>query len=148
MSYKKRSFGEENMASGVMMLAVAKENFETTMVTMENKTRGDSLAAMVTSKQKKISWKLDSGASDHLCNDLKYMNSIEDVKSGKSFSLAEQGTSVVASKKAKLSCVSNKGVLLNITDVMYAPKLHYNLLSVKKLASFGIVVIFEKTMLF
>lgn len=79
-----------------------------------------------------------------MCNDVKILNSVETLNSGVKIGLAESEKSVVANKKGTLSCYSNKGILLVVNNILFVPKLRYNLLSVRKLASYGIVTTFKE----
>lgn len=70
-----------NIASGVAMVVVTKENNkEKDVVVVKN---NDCLnVAMVVNACKKISWELDSGASDHMCKNLSYFHAVEDLNPG------------------------------------------------------------------
>lgn len=64
---KKPRKAKANIASGVAMVAVTKENNkEKDVVVVKNNDRLN--VAMVVNACEKISWELDSGASDHMCN--------------------------------------------------------------------------------
>lgn len=140
----KREEKRANLAiknDGVMMLAVKKENFQTNYVAMEDT---DKHVAMVANKQEKINWVLDSGSSDHVCKDISLFESIQNLKCGIKIDTAESNISIIASKQGKIVCNSNKGIKLTMNDVLYVENLRYNLLSIKKLVTYGIVVIFMK----
>lgn len=126
-------------SDGVAMTAV-RENFVTKSVTKENVMDMNGVA-MVPSQQTDVVWTLDSGASNHMMNDVKYLDSLTDCR--EEIALAATEKSVVAMKRGNLKCFNNEGVKLDIKDVLYVPDLRYNLLSVKKLASNGICVSFS-----
>lgn len=135
---KKANLAKVNQ-DGVAMTACRRENFETKVVSKENLTDGHDVA-MVTSKQNTVLWILDSGASNHMSNNLQHLDLVTDVRY--EINLAATENSIVATRQGNMKCYNNEDVKLDIQDVLYVPKLRSNLLSVKKLASNGINVTF------
>lgn len=96
-------------------------------------------------QESKIIFKLDSGASDHLTNDKKHLLDLVELKTNILINVAKEDQSLIAKYAGKIIGTSDKGVDLNMKDVLYCPELRDNLLSVRKLTSAGVEVKFCKS---
>ena len=93
-----------------------------------------------TSNSSSDSWLIDSGCTNHMTNDLKLFKELDKtivfkVKIGNGDFILVKGKGTIAIE----SCASTK----LIYDVLYAPEIHQNLLSVGQLIEKGLKVIFE-----
>lgn len=104
--------------------------------------------SIVKTDQKKIIFKLDSGASDHLANESWYFSELEDLKFPIEINVAKDKQSLLAKRCGKIQGLSNAGVELAMKDVLYIPELRDNLLSVRKLTSAGAEVQFRRNKAF
>lgn len=97
----------------------------------------------VDAAERKITFLLDSGASDHIINreDL-FINSV-DLSIPIKISIAKQGHFISANKRGTLHVISNMGVRGTLEDVLFCPEAPYNLLSVSRLQQAGTTVIFD-----
>lgn len=84
-------------------------------------------------------WYLDSGATAHMCNDIRMFSDF-----------AHSSSYVIAANNEKMACKGTGTVQLNvsnsvhsISNVLFVPKLAANLLSVSSLVQKGFVVIFS-----
>uniref|UniRef100_A0A8D8G2M5 Copia protein n=2 Tax=Culex pipiens TaxID=7175 RepID=A0A8D8G2M5_CULPI len=102
----------------------------------------DAIAASTVTSSK---WYLDSGASEHMCNDRSLFDSLEKLdkpvtvqtaKSGVTLSVFHCG-SVVA-----FAAVDGASVRINIEKVLFIPDLSVNLLSLRKMGESGLKVVF------
>ncbi|CAK9821259.1 Copia protein [Anthophora retusa] len=91
---------------------------------------------------KKLTFLLDSGASDHVINrDDVFSNYIELLPPQK-ISVAKNDTYIVATKKGNIEVTSNIGVNGSLEDVLYCPEVPCNLLSVRRMQQGGMTVVF------
>jgi len=91
------------------------------------------------------SWCIDSGATAHMCSDLSLFKTC-DVDHRRTVSLANgQKLSCEGIGEVFVDCVSGNGdnLPVKLTEVLYVPQLHGNLISVKKLTSKGFEVCFK-----
>lgn len=101
---------------------------------------GISSKAMTTySDIEYIEFIVDSGATDHMVNEDKYLKNIEILEPPISISTARQGEKIIASRKGKVECAHG----INLKNVLYAPKLRCNLLSISKIEKAGYSVQFD-----
>ena len=83
------------------------------------------------------SWIIDSGASDHICGNLKWFHSYNEIipthikLPTSHFTIAKQSGTIKFSDD------------FIIHDVFYVPEFHFNLISVSKLTKFLSIVIFD-----
>lgn len=104
---------------------------------------------MVKNKQKAIKcvddWYIDSGASSHMCNNLKSFRKIQ-IGTNHPVELPD-GRDIFATGIGEIliTCINNKGKPqeILIKNVLYVPELDTNLLSVRKLTSLGFDVNFR-----
>ncbi|GBP59571.1 Copia protein [Eumeta japonica] len=88
----------------------------------------------------KISFILDSGASDHIINREDLTHNFTDLDKPLMISIAKNGVSITATKKGTLKVRSGLGVNGTLQDVLYCPDVPYNLLSslsLKRLQSYS-----------
>ena len=92
-------------------------------------------------------WYIDSGASSHMCNNLKFFTKIQ-MGTNHPVELPD-GRDIFASGIGKgiIPCINEKGEIQEIVtkNVLYVPELDTNLLSVRKLTSLGFKVNFSGT---
>lgn len=92
----------------------------------------------------KITFLLDSGASDHIINRedlfINHINLLTPLK----ISIAKNGEFISATKKGTLHVTSNMGFQGVLEDVLFCPEVPYNLLSVSKMQRAGLTVIFDQ----
>lgn len=91
------------------------------------------------------SWCFDSGASSHMCNDLRLFTNIHDYDTKEV--LVANGTSVVAEGVGNVTlCIlvdDDTPMRVNISNVLYVPELDENLISVYKLSKNGFTILFQ-----
>lgn len=93
---------------------------------------------------RKLSFILDSGSSDHIINSDKYYESVVNLKEPVRIETAKRGSYIEAKKKGTIRVrteTNEEGVL---SDVLYCPDVPYNLLSVQKIRKAGFAVTFNK----
>lgn len=93
--------------------------------------------------ESKITFLLDSGASDHIINREDLFSNFIDLPIPVKISVAKHGEFISATKKGTLHVTSNMGVQGTLEDVLFCPEAPYNLLSVSKLQRAGATVIFD-----
>lgn len=99
----------------------------------------------VTSIQRnKISFILDSGASDHIINREDLTENFEVLGTPIRISVAKNSTFIKATRKGTLNLTTNTGVQVVIRNVLFCPEVPYNLLSVTKMREAGMTIIFNK----
>ena len=85
-------------------------------------------------------WIVDSGATCHMCNDKSLFTDIEDIEETQDITLGD-GYAVNATAKGTVELnmylTIGKSQKCRLHDVLYVPKLSYNLLSVAKVTSSG-----------
>ena len=92
-------------------------------------------------------WIVDSGATCHICNSKELFEVFhplqvpQQVNVGDGRKLEAVGTGVVT---LKLKLLEGESVIGRLSDVLYVPKLAYNLLSVPRVTELGKEVIFDK----
>lgn len=110
---------------------------------------GDGFAFMagnfqLLNERNKISFLLDSGASDHLINREDLADTFADLQTPIKISIAKNGAFITATKMGTIVVTSNMGVQGKIENVLYSPDVPYNLLSVYKMQQVGYSVNFSK----
>lgn len=95
-------------------------------------------------RNEKLSFILDSGASDHVVNEEKVFSSIQVLDPPIRISIAKNGEFIMALKKGQIPVTTNMGVNGILEDVLYCPDASYNLLSVRKLQQKGMSIIFDE----
>ena len=98
----------------------------------------------VTTPIKSNHWIIDSGASSHMCHDKEKFLHLVPCNSG-DIKVADGNTIPIKGKGSIILHINDKndGFKLKIDNVLYAPKLAVNLLSVKKLVERNLQVTFE-----
>nr|XP_029716000.1 uncharacterized protein LOC115259515 [Aedes albopictus] len=120
--------GESNVASGSKAVA---------FMSGRKQTSGDP--------RRKLVFKLDSGASDHMTNEENCFKKLVKLNQPTNINVAKNNESVEAWYKGSIVGVNSSGTQVTIKDVLYVPDLRANLISVKKLASADIKVTFGKS---
>lgn len=92
-----------------------------------------------------ISFKMDSGATDHLVKSKNYFKTLEKLQRPVKISVAKNDQSIIAWHKGSIEGVNRHGVKMVIHDVLYVPILRENLLAVKKMAAAGVEVTFKRS---
>lgn len=98
-----------------------------------------------TSENVSEKWCLDSGATSHLCSDIKRFNDVNKKRIGK-LNLANGDTIQISGiGKIEFEAENGKNVTnLTLTNVLHAPALHTNLISVSKITDKGNTVLFTR----
>jgi transposase InsO family protein len=86
---------------------------------------------------------IDSGATDHICNNLSLFESCTDLSTPVQIAVAKLGTSVTATKRGTIKVITTKGMEGQLEDVLYAPDVQHNLISVRRIQAKGMTVIFS-----
>lgn len=94
-----------------------------------------------------LKFKIDSGATDHMCKFKWCFNKLESLKNPVSIGVAKETEKMVAHHSGGISGYVND-VFVNIKEVLYVPGLRDNLLSVSKLTASGIHIEFYKNWAF
>ena len=86
-------------------------------------------------------WLLDSGATVHICTDVRMM---EDKKQVSETVVVGNGTEIVSTVSGTVTLTTtDEGKRLKLTDVLYAPEFKQNIISVSRMIDKGNQVIFE-----
>ncbi|KAH0818916.1 hypothetical protein GEV33_003874 [Tenebrio molitor] len=86
---------------------------------------------------------IDSGATDHICNNLSLFESCTDLSTPVQIAVAKLGTSVTATKRGTIKVTTTQGMEGQLEDVLYAPDVQHNLISVPRIQAKGMTVIFS-----
>lgn len=96
---------------------------------------------------REVLWIIDSGCTDHMTNDDKLFLVERRLSAVYPVSLAEKGQAIEATKIgfiASTSVVNGREYDCHISDVLFAPGLRHNLLSVSRLEKAGFVAVFRE----
>ncbi|KAL2905207.1 Retrovirus-related Pol polyprotein from transposon RE1 [Bienertia sinuspersici] len=74
-------------------------------------------------------WTINSGATDHMCHDLKYFYSCENIENQRDYITIPDGTRVLVKYKELIKL----GIEIVLKDVLHVPNFKFNLISVPKL---------------
>lgn len=99
-----------------------------------------------TERESTLTFCVDSGCTDHLVNNKNYFDNLLMLKKPIKIAVAKNGNymeAVGVGNIKVLSKLANEKIKCYIRNVLYVPNLRKNLLSVKKLESSNITVIFE-----
>jgi hypothetical protein len=91
-------------------------------------------------------WTVDSGASDHYCNELNLFHKVKELETPVKVSVANDQI-VMATHKGDINIqadVGNKAVPLTLSNVYYVKELGCNLLSVSQIEAKGYLTEFGK----
>ena len=89
-------------------------------------------------KRQQVTFKLDSGASDHMAKEDWYFSKLQDLPTVVQINIAKDDQSIAAERSGNIKGWTNQGINVNIKNVLLVPKLRDNLLSVRKLTYEGI----------
>lgn len=90
----------------------------------------------------KLKFILDSGATEHLVNDLSFYREYQKLKEPIKISVAKKEASIWATHKGSIEVLTNLGYPGVLHDVLYAEEVPLNLLSVRKMQEAGFSVNF------
>lgn len=76
-------------------------------------------------------WIIDSGSTDHICNDIYLFHNIQDISSCRHRITTPDGTSHKVDKKGTIQLTDT----LLLKDVLYVPAFQFNLIFVHKMCS-------------
>ena len=93
----------------------------------------------------KLQFILDSGATDHLVNQLEMFTTMTELEVALKINIAKNNEAINATKKGTIQVTTNLGVTGILENVLYAPDLPYNLLSVCRIQEAGMCIIFSET---
>ena len=86
-------------------------------------------------------WLLDSGATVHICNDERIM---EDKRAVRETVLVGNGAAIVATVSGTVTLTTtDKGKVLKLTNVLYAPEFKQNIISISRIIDKGNKVMFD-----
>lgn len=110
-----------------------------------------SIAFIATDKKKEeeadtMNWYLDSGASDHMCNNIKHFKILKKLDKPVNISVAKSNVSLTAEYIGNIDATMKIGGIdtcIEIKDVLFVSNLNYNLLSVRRLEMSGKKVVIE-----
>nr|XP_041630463.1 cation-independent mannose-6-phosphate receptor isoform X2 [Drosophila kikkawai] len=85
---------------------------------------------------------LDSGASDHIVNDITLFSEYENINPSVAIEIAKRGEFVYATAKGLVS-LNSSGKNITLQNVLYCKEIPHNLLSVKKMLDAGMSVEFN-----
>lgn len=112
-----------------------------------NKVDNNDFLFQIRTQSAESQWIIDSGATAHVTNNKRLFESFEETKS--KVTVANNSNENGNGKGTiGINLVNENGEHINakLTDVLYAPNIHGNLISVKKLMSNGFAVKFDKGM--
>lgn len=92
-----------------------------------------------------ITFLLDSGATDHIVNQSDIFIKVTDLLQPIKIAVAKINESITAIRRGTIQVRTNLGVDGTLENVLYAPEVPYNLLSVRRLQEAGMTVIFNPT---
>lgn len=105
-----------------------------------NAASGGKAVAFMTGKgsqtqdEEVVSFKLDSGASDHLVNVKHCFADLTKLKQPVVINVAKDDQSLISWHRGTIKGVNKEGNTVSLKDVLFVPNLRANLLSVKKMA--------------
>lgn len=102
-----------------------------------------SVSAFNTEKGVSMTWIIDSGATEHLCNDKKWFNRVEKLETPISIAIAKDDQALSASHIGDISVQIDTGKVICVKNVLYVPNLRANLLSVPRITKAGMDVVFH-----
>ena len=86
-------------------------------------------------------WIIDSGATDHMCNNLSVFTNITPVTSAHCITIPDGSTLTISKQRDIL--LDNE---ITLTKVLYVPQLHFNLISASKLClDYNCSILFNST---
>lgn len=102
----------------------------------------DAIAASVVTSSR---WYLDSGASEHMCNDRSLFDSLEKLDKPVTVQTVKSGVTLSAfhcGRVVAFAAVDGEIFRVNIAKVLFIPDLSVNLLSLRKMEESGLKVVF------
>lgn len=94
-------------------------------------------------QKNKISFLLDSAATDHLINRIELTDNFTVLETPIKLSIAKAGAYITATKRGNLKIVSNMGIEGILESVLYSPEVPNNLLSVARMQRAGYTLIID-----
>lgn len=92
----------------------------------------------------KLTFLLDSGATDHLVNRLDVFTTSSDLETPLKISVAKKDEVIFAIKRETIDVTTTHGIQETLEDGLYVPEVSYNLLSVRKIQEAGMSVVFSE----
>ena len=93
----------------------------------------------------KITFLLDSGASDHIVKRDDLFSSFIELKPPMKISITKNGAFINATKKGIIQVTTNMGIEGVLENVLYCPEVPNNLLSILKMQQAGMKIVFDET---
>ena len=93
----------------------------------------------------KITFLLDSGASDHIVKRDDLFSSFIELQPPMKISIAKNGAFKNATKKGFIQVTTNMGIEGVLENVLYCPEVPNNLLSILKMQQVGMKIVFDET---
>ncbi|KAK9707671.1 GAG-pre-integrase domain [Popillia japonica] len=95
------------------------------------------------SQQSSVNWFLDSGATDHMVNDIRLFRNLKKNQKSIKIAVAKQGETLEAGCIGDIDIISEvngKHLKIPIQNVLYVPNLRHNLFSIRKIKEKGDLV--------
>lgn len=128
------------------------ENRQRTIQTVHVQNNEDGFAFMngvevssrINNTTNKLTFILDSGATDHLVNTVDAFSIVRDLPEPVKITIAKKNAMIMATKRGSIDVTTDLGESGVLENVLYAPEVPYNLLSVQRIQQAGMRVIFSE----
>lgn len=97
-----------------------------------------------TRRTDKLTFLLDSGATDHLINQEDAFSEVRDLPVPMKITIAKKDAAIKATKRGSINIKTDQGMLGVLESVLYSPEIPYNLLSVRRIQQAGMRVVFHE----
>lgn len=97
------------------------------------------------SKETRIKWYIDSGATDHMVNNLEYLTDVRDLEVQIRVYVAKSNVFLISTHVGNITVsvrVNGQCRSIEINDVLFVKDLRHNFLSVQRLANLGLDIVF------
>lgn len=138
---------QANLSKGGDLAFVARsvDYLEAPLVAVERKLAANA-SANNSCTSSIMTWFIDSGATDHMANDLKFFHDVRELNQPVQIAVAKTGVKLLATKIGTMKgaiVYEDNEVECSITNVLYVKDLNFNLFSIKKCEELNNTIIFE-----